>query len=281
MKTFNLKTRHAALAVAAILCVVLISWDFKQNPFFDTDKQGKDTIPGRTQKKIVNLDDAIAELDALDFEQHVEKALADAQKSLSEIDFSDIKRQLEESLRDLNMDKIRMETEKELMAVDFEKMKKEMAEAMVEMKDAEKEIAAIDFGKIQSEIKTAIESVNWEEINQELKKVKEVDLAKAQQEIEAANEKIRKVIPEMENAKVEIEKAKKELRLYKELLDGLENDGVLDQGKDFEVEHKNGKLTVNGKQVPDAVYNKYKHIFDQTKDVRIRKHGEGLNINKD
>ncbi len=46
----------------------------------------------------------------------------------------------------------------------------------------------------------------------------------------------------MEKAKEKIEKAKAEMNEYKEFVDGLEKDGLINNKEDYTIKHKDGEL---------------------------------------
>ena len=71
------------------------------------------------------------------------------------------------------------------------------------------------------------------------------------------------------------------VREYKEFIDGLEKDGVLDTDKEYTIVHKDGKLIVNGKEVSSSVYNKYKSFLEKHKKLNIRQSENSLNLGND
>ena len=85
----------------------------------------------------------------------------------------------------------------------------------------------------------------------------------------------------MEKAKVDIEKAKVEMREYKSFVDGLEKDGLINKRDGYSIEHKNGELIINGKKQPADVYNKYRSFLEKHKKFNIKKTDDNFNINND
>lgn len=296
MKTFKMNpARIAVVAVLLAMSLALVSWDFQKSPYYEKVENNNDTVPTgkKRDSKVRNLDEAIEELETLDLGREIENALAEAGKALKEVDMSRIQAEIEKSLKEIDLEKLKMETEASLAKVDMAKIEKEIAEAMEDAREEmqkaqvemEKAFRSIDMSKIQEEVKRSLNSVDWEQIKKEMESAKNIDLSVAEKEIRQAQEELKKMGPEirksLEDAKVEIEKAKVELKLYKELVDGLHKDGLLNKDEEYTVDHEDGKLIVNGKQVSDAVYNKYKKVLDKKKQFRIQKSENGINIDHD
>ncbi len=81
--------------------------------------------------------------------------------------------------------------------------------------------------------------------------------------------------------KIEIEKAKEELKEYKTFLDGLEKDGLINKKEDYTIKHKNGELIINGKTQPAGVYSKYRSFLEKHKRLSIEKSHDDFNIDLD
>jgi len=134
--------------------------------------------------------------------------------------------------------------------------------------------------------------MDWNQLNEELskarleiEKAKKIDMAEINRELEKAREEIKKIQPELQKelakAKVEIEKAKAEVREYKTFVDGLEQDGLLNKKENYTIRHKDGKLTINGKEVPAGIYNKYRNFLDKHEKLFIEKDGNSFNMDND
>ena len=296
MKTFKMTPGRLAIVLVMVTAsLALVSWDFQKSPYYEKIDTGEDTVPSgkRSDVRVHNLDEAIAELERADIDRDIENALAEAAKALKEVDFSRIRADIEESMKDIDLEKIQRETNEAMAKVDFARMEKEIAAAMKEasegMKiaqaDLEKAFKSVNISKIQEEVKRSLSAIDWTEMKKELEKAKKVDLDGAEKELSRARRELEKMGPELrknlEKAKQEIEKAKTELRVYKELVDGLHADGLLDKDADYSIEHKNGKLNVNGKEASDAVYNKYKKILENQKEFHLQKNADGLHIDHD
>ncbi len=294
-KTLLTPARLLVVAVVAGLSLALISWDYRQDSRYEQNNERQDTIPSKKKKdgKVRDLDEAIAELDRVDLDLEMEKALKQAAEALKQVDMARIQAEIEKSLKDIDLDKIRLETEASLSKVDMKKIEAEIKEAMkeaeVDMKKAreemEKAFKEIDMEKIQREMKESLEKVNWDEMRKELEEAKKLDLKEAEAELKKAQEELEKMGPELKKslaeAQRELEKARADLALYKELVDGLHNDGLINKEGNYTIEHKNGELKVDGKKVSDAVYNKYRQLLNKKKQFRLEKSEDGLNIDRD
>ena len=89
------------------------------------------------------------------------------------------------------------------------------------------------------------------------------------------------VIVALEKAKVQIEKAKQDIKEYKAFEETLEKDGLINKKENYSIEHKDGQLIINGKVQPQAVYNKYHGFLEKHKHFKWNKNENGLNLDND
>ena len=225
-----------------------------------------DTVPNKNQKKIVDLDEALQELDRAEIELQLE---------LSKMDFEKMEKELKASLEKIDMTKIQKEIELSLKEVDMEKIKAEIAKSLKE----------VDWKKIQSEIDSSISKIDldkmkieMDQVKIEMEKLKEVDLKGMHEELAKIKPTIEKAMAE---AKVDIEKARAEIKEYKTFLDGLEKDGLINQKSNYKIEHKDGVLKINGKVQPESVYNKYRSFLEKHKSITIDRDANDLDIDLD
>jgi hypothetical protein len=252
LKSTSKRMLIAVLAVATVT-VTFISWTRKPAPRFDRVKQSFIDSPP-ADKKIVDLDEALAELDKIDMERAIEKAM----------------KEVAEAMKQLDADKLRLEIDKAMREVDMEKIKKEISESMSKVK----------WDEISKELQEAMKNVNDEKINMEIANaMKEVDMEKAKEEMKKIKPQIEK---EMEKAKIEMEKAKVEVKAYKDFMDGLEADGLIDKKEDYTIRHENKELIINGKKASDKTYNKYRHFLEKHPVFNLSKNEQGnFNFNTD
>ena len=249
-----------ALFIVAAAAFVFISWNDKQQA--DGIKQyqhQKDTIPQKKEKKVRDLDEAIAELDNIDIKMHMDKAMKEVAEAMKQID----------------AEKMRLDIEKSMKEVEFDKIKMEIDKAMKE----------VDFAKIEKEVKESMAKIDWEKMKSDLEEVKKIDLKEVEIEMAKARKELEKIGPqiekEMQKAKVEIEKAKVEMKEYKFFVDGLATDGLIDKKDDYSIQHKDGKLIINDKEAPAKTYDKYRSFLKKHSKFNIEKNKDDFNINMD
>jgi hypothetical protein len=248
-----------AICVAAI-SFALVSWDHKQSPGGSPAKQQlNDTIPPKKDKKVRDLDEAIAELEAVDLKIELDKAMEEVNKALKELD----------------VEKIHLDVEKAMKDVDFDKIKTDVEKAMKE----------VDFAKMEKDVQESLAKIDWNKIKAELDEVKNIDLSKMEVELTQAKEELKNIGPKLEkelkNAKIEIEKAKTEMKEFKSFVDGLDKEGLINKQDAYSIKYKEGKLTINDKDASAETYKKYGSFLDKHKKFTIEKDNEDFNIDMD
>lgn len=281
------------IATIALMSLTLISWDFRKQPRqLSTTQNTSDTIPGNKNEKrdrqVRNLDEAIDNLNEVDMDIELGNAMKQVQQALKELDIAKlqqeaaasiakldmekVKKEIEAAMKEIDVQKIAAQVQAELAKVDMEKVKKEMEAAMKE----------IDVQKIAAQAQAEVSKIDMEKMKNELTSIKELKL---DEQLKIAQEELKKVEPElrknMEEVKVKIEKVKADLRLYKELVDGLDSDGLINKNEPYTIRHKNGKLQINGKDASAETYRKYKKILDKKKEFVLEKTSDDFRINDD
>jgi hypothetical protein len=239
--------------------IALIAWGGQRQTPPQTTKQAfTDTIPKKkTDKKIRDLDDAIEELDNADLKVDLEKVTS----------------QIQDAMKQIDMAKLQIEMDKAMKAVDMEKMKDEIEKATRE----------IDAAKIQQDLKESLDKIDWKKMEMGLEEVKKIDLSKLNEDMKKFELQMKELGPkiekDMEKAKVEIAKAKEQMKEYKAFVDDLDEDGLIDKKQPYSIEHKNGVLIINGKKQPPSVYLKYRSFLEKHKKFNIKKSDDHFNIN--
>jgi hypothetical protein len=249
--------------VLIALCIMgvtlsLVSWDRKQTDRGFQQQHTQDTIPQKKDKKIRDLDDAIAELESVDLKIELDNAMKEVDKALKELD----------------LQKIELDVQRSLKEVDFEKIKMDVDKAMKE----------VDFAKIEKEVKESIARIDWDKMKAEMDKVK-IDFTEMEAGLEKSREEMKRLGPQIEKelrkAREEIEKAKTEMKEYKTFVDGLEKDGLIDKKKGYTIEHKDGKLLINEKEASAQTYEKYRSFLEKHKKFNIEKDDNDFDIDMD
>lgn len=232
------------ILAAAVLVTLLASWGFKQkSPQTLPQAPAADTIPQRQEKKSVNLDEAIAELDAAG---HY-------------LDADRLKKQLAEVMEQVNEQKISAHVQKA-------------------MTEAQRSIQAIKWEELKKDAERSIASINWEALRKDIEAAQFGSLTTMEKELKKVNLELEKIGPQVEKA---IEKVKAEMADYKVLVDGLHADGLLDKNQDYTIEHKDGQLQVNGKTMPAATYTKYRSVLEKHTRFTLKKTKESFTIDND
>ena len=277
MKPGSITGGRVVIAICIIgLTLVLVSWDRKQSGGgFHQKQQTHDTIPQKKDKKIRDLDEAIAELESVDLKIELEKAMAEVNKALRELDVQKIQLDVQKSMKEIDFDKMKAEVDMAMKEVDMQKIQLEVQKSLKE----------IDFAKIEKEVKESIAKIDWNKMKAELDEVKKINLSEMEAELSKVKEDLKKIRPEIEKelqkAKVEIEKAKAEMKEYKSFVDGLEKDGLINKKEGYSIKYKNGKLTINDKEASAGTYDKYRRFLDKHEKFNIEKNKDDFNINMD
>jgi len=286
------KVKPVAWMAIVLICftgIAGIAW--QNNPVKTNDKNFvQDTTP---KKEKLKDDETIITGDLDKTMEQVEKAQLDVQKQLMnkdwekmhknllkahiELNTQNLQEQLVKAMKGIDIEKIQLQTQEALQKIDWNKMEKELQKAQEEIK------VTIDSKKMDAEI-----GLVMEEAEKAVGEIKEVDMEKIQQQLEQAKEELKMnqgsmqkeienamkgineglkidLKKELEKAKLGIENAKEELRSYKNMLDEMDKEGLLNEKGQYSVKYKNGELFINGVKQSDTITNKYKHYFKKEK----------------
>lgn len=255
------KTSLAGAAVLAVaiagLSFMLISWDYAPDKFqFAQNPERKDTITPpkiRAENADVNID------------LEIKNVMQEMEKALREFDAAKIQAEISKALKEVDMEKMKTELEHSLSTIDSEKIKAEI----------EKALKNVDFEKIKAELKESLAKVDMEKIKRDL------DMNKLKEELKGLNKELEKLGPEikesLQKAKAELEKAGVELTEFKNFIDGLEQDGLINKKEGFSISHKNGELIINDALQPKQVYKKYRNYLDKHKSFEINTKNRNTN----
>jgi hypothetical protein len=245
-----LTVRKAVMVCAVVLLgLSFTSW---QQTTPATSRATRDTVPQKGEKKVRDLDEALDQMD---------KAQADLERSMKDIDWEKMQREMKDAMKDLN--------------IDLKKVNEELKKSMQE----------IDVEKMKGDLNEAVSKIDWEKIKTEIAKVKDIKMDSVKVELDNVKVQMEKLKPELEKsmqkARKDMEKAKAEMQEYKGFINGLEQDGLINKKEGYKIEHKDGQLIINGKQQPAGVYNKYRSFLEKNKKLTIEKNEDDFNINND
>lgn len=272
------KTQLPVIIIISALAITLAAW--KEDRFAQTRQITTDTLPKKSGKKVKNLDEALEELDKAQAELERslkdippiefdgEKIGAEVEKAMKEIDGEKLKMQIEQAMKEINPEKLKAQMEAAMKQIDMEKIKLQMADAMKEL----------DAQKLNTQVQEALAKVDMEKIKVQMEELKKIELPKIEEEM-------KKIKPQLEEslkkARVDIEKAKQDLKEYKAFQNNLERDGLINKKEDYSIEHKDGQLIINGKVQPQAFYNKYRSFLEKHKKFHWKKTADDFDLSND
>lgn len=197
------------------------------------EKTIKNALGSIDFKEIGNItNEALKNIDWKEINTSVNKAMREANEQLKNIDWSEINTSVNKAMR---------EASDELKKVDWSEINTSVNKAM---READAQLKNIDWNKINSEIKDATDKINSKEFN---------------------GEKLQDIIDNaMQKAGEGIEKAKEEVKAWKDFTSELEKDGLINKAKGYKIEWKDdGSLYINGTKQPKEISDKYHKYYKQ------------------
>lgn len=196
-----------------------------------------------------------------------------------EFDMKKIEAEIKRAMQKVDMEKARIMADEVIKKIDFDQIERQIAESMEKVAEAKEHISK----ETHEKVKEAMEKAKQEFSEQKRFNQKHIEeqLENAKKEIEKAQEHIKLSQKDFQHSFKEatksIEEAKKDLKNYQDLIYAMEADGLLDTKKDYTVEYKDGKLTINGNEQPNNVADKYKKYFRKDATTISKEDGK-LNI---
>ncbi len=280
MKQISRKGR-AITGILACLLIGLMSVSLQDTPIVNQvlneqsdspDSVPKKQMPSMTMEAfdnmLLSLDHSMPRLDPSICNLEVQQIQAETLAQLQKVDIEQIARDLQRTMREVDMEKLLAESRASLEKIDWPKLEEDvkhsLKDAEVEMEKAKKELKSINEDQLKKELDQArneINSIDKEAIEQEL--------AKAKVELEKCNVAFDKNKVEMSGglrqlmdaANVNIDKARDEMHMLKEMFNALERDGLIDSRKGFIIEFRSPDLFINGKKQPSEISEKYRGFF--------------------
>ncbi len=159
-----------------------------------------------------------------------------------------------------------------MRSINWKEIDQEVANAMKEVKIAEEVMKEIDWKEIDREVRdalkeikvaeTAIKEIDWKEINREISEaLKEVKLAGQITSDIDWKEINQEINGSMKKVNGGLKKATQELKDLKDMVNQLDEDGLIDKDGIYEIEVKNQKLILNGKEQSDKVNQRYERYL--------------------
>ncbi len=207
--------RNILLGISVCIILAFTAMAFQDSSKVNnSNQQAKaDTVP-----KNNNID---INIDLKDVDQSIKKSLEMVEKSLKEIDMNKIKMQVEESMKQIDLAKMQLEIEKSMKAIDWNKMKSDIDKSMKEIDMAK---LKFDLDKMNAEIKLSLKEINTEEMKKSLEEVKKINFDELKKEME-------KLKIEMElnkdHFKIDMDKFKMDMGKFKNELNEIKKKATL------------------------------------------------------
>lgn len=147
--------------------------------------------------------------------------------------------------------------------IDFAETERALARASRELRRVEIPRAQMTLARRQ-----------MEQARREMVRV-QADMPRLQAEVRRSQEGARRSLAE---ARVNVARAREESKEYKTFEDELVSAGLISRDS-YQLEHRDGKFFINGKEQPAAIYQKYRSFLDKHKKFRWTKSEQSLNIN--
>ncbi|MES1222607.1 MAG: hypothetical protein ABUT20_44340 [Bacteroidota bacterium] len=291
----HLTLKHWLIAaLPVIIAVTAIAWQTKEKKNTAGLQQSySDTIPSKKEAH-KNLRVFDEDEDAKDIDDDIRKlddALKNADGKLNNIDWDKIHDEVQKALEKANeaidhqhidMEKIQKDVDEAMKNIDFEKIERETKKAMQHAAEN------IDFKKMQDDINKSLaeekEYFNSDAFKESLEAVKKVNMDEVRENVDAAMKELKDNKVDMEeamsNAREEIKNAKEELVGFREMLNDMEKNGLIDTKGDYNIEYDNGELYINHQKQAQNITDKYKGYFKKD-GTRIYKRNGRFNINID
>jgi hypothetical protein len=262
------------LCTTVLLALTLSSWkDMAGRPQENT----RDTVPGQRIKKMRDSDEAerranVSNEDESDEDEDDNDQVVDADDD-NDVDVveADVDKDSEDNDnhleigvdQDINNAMQELNENLQEMNVDLQAMNHDLQRSMQE----------IDIESLQADIDASVAKVDLDALQESIEHVKSIDLENIRQNIEAAKVQLDKLQPELERsmkaARQNLEKAKVNLRDYKNFTEELEDDGLINKSKGYTIEHHDGQLFINGKAQSRDVYNRHRTFLEKNKSFTI------------
>ena len=286
-------SRKALLLSVAAAALVITAFAFQSGKKISPadNLNNKDTVPATKKKSR----DAFSHRERFsDFDEELrelEKAKWELDANLDKIDWDKINDEIDKSMKEaqkelenthLELGDVQKEIHDALKNIDFDEIGEETGKAV------QQSIKNIDFDDIGRQVQKALHEVkvnlNSPEFDRTLKEAARVDMSEVKKSLEQARVELEKnklnLQEQLEKARTEIDKASEEFRAYDEMLDRMDEEGLIDRNKDFIIEFDGGELYIDHHKQPAELRDKYRKYFRKDGTEIRRKNGR-FDINID
>ncbi|MBS1917553.1 MAG: hypothetical protein JST87_14885 [Bacteroidetes bacterium] len=289
----HLKFKHwLVAAIPVAIALTALAWQTKNPSKNNTKEPVADTVPSKNHHKVIRDWDNNSDAKDIDDEiRKLDEAMKNVDGKFENIDWGSIQKEVNDAMKNVNitlehqqidMEKMQKDIDKAMKDIDFEKIQKETREAMQQVEEN------IDFKKMQADIEKSLakekEYLNSDAFKESIEAASKVNMDKVRENVNAAMRELKEnkfnLEETMVNAKEEIKKAKEELEGYREMLNAMQKDGLINTKEDYNIEFDNGGLYINHQKQSQAITDKYKGYFKKD-GTRIYKKSGRFNINID
>ncbi len=244
----NVRSASSLFQVAALLffIAVAVAWRTDTTKAIaspDGTVLCKDTTPSKS-----------AHPDEIDLQLNLDSVMQQVNITLSKIDYAKINADTKKAVAEVDFNKINVEVNAALKNIDWAKMKMDIS-------------TSLDSAKM------AINAINWDEMKAEVAKAgAETQKAMAAQKINLNSMHIQ-LQKSLGEAQKGLQAAKADWHNCKALAKALEADGLLQAGKPYTIELKEGVLYLNGVKQTKATTDKYNKYYSGKKNFTLKNDG--------
>jgi hypothetical protein len=283
------------LAFMAIIAIMTLSFrpehSFRQSQNLSQDndttprksKSGSSVDRNRTRSGEMSDDDLESAI------RDLQKKMAELQMQLSERHFynhnfdqemEEAKRENLDKLLDESMmrDKIRMETDMERAMRNYKLDKLRELDGMRDHPEWERSQLEMELAMRRAQADMGAQN------SRNIKRQMELAQIEMQRNSRTMNRQMELAQRQMGMAKVQMEKARIDMKRLRSLISDLQKDGLIEKGKPYEVEVKDGNLYINGKKADQKTNDKYKNnpdyrdYFRKDGNFKFKSDGKEMNI---
>ncbi len=195
-----------------------------------------------------------ADNNQIELQLNLDSAMQQVNLAMSKIDYAKMNADVQKAMAQIDYNKINKEINAAMKNIDWSQMK-------------------IDISRSLDSAKMAIDKIDWDKMKVEINKAQiEAKHAMASQKINMDSLQFQ-VQKSLKEAQKSLQKAQLELANDKALKTALEKDGLLNTGKPYSIELKDGILYLNGVKQSKTVTDRYSRFYSGKKNFTLK--GDG------
>lgn len=271
-------TQFGVAAILILALIVLVAWFspvMAQNKKTAAkDKKGNKTATSANNKKVTTVSKTII----IDSKDEDNRGVHPNDVGNAE----DIRKRVEEAMAGIDMEGMGDNVKAALESINWEELGNNVNTA----------IARVDWDKMSNEASTTMANIDWDEINREIEKatreVKDVDWNEINRQIKEATADIdmaysgkgsNAVVVKKGSTTIHTDKMTINGRDFSEVLDEMEEDGIINKAKGYNIELEDGQLYIDGKRQTGAKADKFIKYFKKGSNAVIEGDNNNTSIN--